>query len=154
MQVLAKAVVRLTEALKNLPEAVKSQDTGLATVDVMTCKVEIEQTQQILQEAQKAHDKAMAESYKQLRNLLFGNAQSHWDPVCREMHNDSWAAVNGQVTEGRHLQTWMSFWTVSSYISAQSLVLMQPKGSSSTFSKRCTSPRGPMCNSISLKWKC
>ena len=68
----------------------------------MACKVEIEQTQQGLQEAQKAHDKAIAESYKQLRNLLSGDAQSQWDRICHEMHeSDSWAAVNGQVTEGR-----------------------------------------------------
>ncbi len=38
--------------------------------------VEIEQTQQMLQEAQKAHNKAIAESYEQLRNLLSGDAQS------------------------------------------------------------------------------
>ncbi len=64
----------------------------------------------MLQEAQKAHDKAIAESYEQLRNLLSGNAQSQWDPVCCEMHErDSWAAVNGQVTKGRHPRTWMSF---------------------------------------------
>jgi hypothetical protein len=76
----------------------------------MAHKVEIEQTQQMLQEAHKAHDKAIAETYEQLRNLLSGDAQSQWDCVCREMHNrDSWAAVNGQVTKGRHLQTWMSF---------------------------------------------
>ncbi len=63
-----------------------------------------------VQEAQKAHDKAIAESYKQLRNLLSGNAQSQWDYVCREMHEcDSWAAVNVQVTKGRRLRTWTSF---------------------------------------------
>jgi hypothetical protein len=39
-------------------------------------KVEIEQTQQMLQEAQKAHDKAIAKMNKQLRNLLSGDAQS------------------------------------------------------------------------------
>jgi hypothetical protein len=73
-------------------------------------KVEIEKTQQMLQEAQKAHDKAITESYKQLRNLLSGNAQSQWDRVCHEMHErDSWAAVNGQVKEGRRPRTWMSF---------------------------------------------
>jgi hypothetical protein len=77
------------------------------TVDVTACKVEIEQTQQMLQEAQKAHDKAIAESYKQLRNLLSGNTQSQWDCVCRK--RDSWAAVNGQVTKGRRPRTWMSF---------------------------------------------
>ncbi len=65
---------------------------------------------QMLQESQKAHDKAIAETYKQLRNLLSGNAQSQWDCVCCEMHErDLWAAVNGQVTEGRHPRTWMSF---------------------------------------------
>ncbi len=102
-QVLAKAVVRLSEALKNLQEAAEFQDTILTTVDVTARKVEIEQTQQMLQEAQKAHDKAIAESYKQLRNLLSGNAQSQLDCICCEMHeHDSWAAVNGQVTKGRH----------------------------------------------------
>jgi hypothetical protein len=42
----------------------------------MAHKVEIEQTQQMLQEAQKAHNKAIAESYKQLRNLLSRDALS------------------------------------------------------------------------------
>ncbi len=109
-RVLAKAVVRRSEALKNLQEAVESQDTILTTVDVTAHKVEIEQTQQMLQEAQKTHNKAIAKSYEQLRNLLSGNAQSQWDYVCQEMHKrDSWATVNGQVTKGRHLRTWMSF---------------------------------------------
>ncbi len=82
----------------------------MTSVDVTACKVEIEQTQQMLQEAQKFHNKAIAKSYEQLRNLLSGNAQSQWDRVCREMHErDLWAAVNGQVTKGRHPQTWMSF---------------------------------------------
>jgi hypothetical protein len=52
----------------------------------MAHKVEIEQTQQMLQEAQKAHDKVIAEWYKQLRNLLSGNAQSQWEGVYHEMH--------------------------------------------------------------------
>jgi hypothetical protein len=79
-------------------------------VDVTARKVEIEQTKQMLQEAQKAHNKAIAESYKQLRNLLSGNAQSQWDCVCCKMHkHDSWGAVNGQVTKGRRLQMWTSF---------------------------------------------
>jgi hypothetical protein len=100
--VLAKAVVKWSEALKNLQEAMGSQDTVSTSVDVTAHKVEIEQTQQMLQEAQKAHDKAIAELYKQLRNLLSGNTQSQWDCVCRKMHeHDSWAAVNGQVTKGR-----------------------------------------------------
>jgi hypothetical protein len=79
-------------------------------VYVTVCKVEIEQMSQMLQEAQKAHDKAIAKTYKQLRNLLSGDAQSQWDCICREMHErDSWAAVNGQVTKGRRPRTWMSF---------------------------------------------
>jgi hypothetical protein len=109
-RVLANAVARRSEALKNLQEAAGSQETVSISVDVTAHKVEIEQTQQILQEAQKAHNKAIAESYKQLRNLLSGNAQSQWDCICHEMHErDSWAAVNGQVTEGRHPRTWTSF---------------------------------------------
>jgi hypothetical protein len=75
-QVLAKAVARWSKALKNLQEAAESQDTVSTSVDVTAHKVEIEQTNQMLQEAQKAHNKAIAESYKQLRNLLSGNAQS------------------------------------------------------------------------------
>ncbi len=64
----------------------------------------------MLQEAQIAHNKAITKTYKQLRNLLSSKAQSQWDCVCREMHKrDSWAAVNGQVTEVRHPQTWLSF---------------------------------------------
>ncbi len=46
------------------------------SVDVTACKEEIEQTHQMLQEAQKVHNKAIAKSYKQLRNLLPSNAQS------------------------------------------------------------------------------
>jgi hypothetical protein len=76
----------------------------------MACKVEIEQMSQMLQEAQKVHNKAIAKMYKQLRNLLSGDAQSQWDCVCREMHkHDSWAAVNGQVTKGRCPRMWTSF---------------------------------------------
>ncbi len=64
----------------------------------------------MLQKAQKAHYKAVAESYEQLRNLLSGDAQSQRDCICREMHErDSWVSVNGQVTKGRRPQTWMSF---------------------------------------------
>ncbi len=73
-RVLAKAVVRWSKALKNLQEATELQDTISTTVDVMARKVEIEQTQQMLQEAQKAHNKAITKSYEQLRNLLSGNA--------------------------------------------------------------------------------
>ncbi len=109
-RVLAKAVAKRQEALKNLQEAAESRDTVSMSIDVRACKVEIEQTSSMLQEAQKAHDKAVAKTYEQLRNLLSGDAHSQCDRVCREMHElDSWAAVNGQVTKGRHPQTWMSF---------------------------------------------
>ncbi len=108
--VYAKAVAKWQEALKNLQEALESRDTVLMSVDVMARKVEIEQTTQMLQESQRAHDKAIAESYEQLRNLLSGDAQSQWDRFCRKMHkNDSWAAVNGKITKGRCPRMWMSF---------------------------------------------
>jgi hypothetical protein len=48
-RVLAKAVVRWSKALKNLQEAAESRDTVSTSVDVMARKVEIEQTQQMLQ---------------------------------------------------------------------------------------------------------
>ena len=72
-QVVVKAVVRRSKALKNLQKAAESQDTVSMSVDVTAHKVEIEQTSQMLQEAQKAHDNTIA-SYKQLRNLLSSNA--------------------------------------------------------------------------------
>ncbi len=72
--VLAKAVEKWSVALKNLQEAAGSRDTVLTSVDVTAHKVEIEQTQQMLQESQKAHNKAITKLYEQLRNLLFGNA--------------------------------------------------------------------------------
>ncbi len=98
----AKAVAKWQEALKNLQEALESRDTISTSVDVTACKVEIEQTTQMLQEAQRAHNKAIAKSYEQLRNLLSGDAHFQWDPVCRKMHeNDSWAAVDSKITKGR-----------------------------------------------------
>jgi hypothetical protein len=108
-RMLVKAVVRRSEALKNLQEAAGSQVTVSANIDVQAHNVEIEQTQQMLQKAQKAYDKAITEMYEQLRNLLSVDAQSQWDCICREMQeHDSWAGVNGQVTKGRHPRTWTS----------------------------------------------
>jgi hypothetical protein len=75
-RMLANAVVKWSEVLKNLLEATGSQDTVLANVDVQACKMEIEQTQQMLQDAPKAHDKAIAKTYEQLRNLLSCDAKS------------------------------------------------------------------------------
>jgi hypothetical protein len=70
---LGKAVVKQLEALKNLLEATGSKDTVSSDVDVEACRMEIEQTQQMLQESQKVHDKAIAKAYEQLRNLLSGD---------------------------------------------------------------------------------
>jgi hypothetical protein len=107
--VYAKAVAKWQAALKNHQEASESQDTVSTSVDITARKVEIEQTTQMLQESHRAHDKAIAESYVQLRNLLSGDAQSQWDRVCCKMHkNDLWAAVNGKITKGRRPRTWMS----------------------------------------------
>jgi hypothetical protein len=100
----AKAVAKRQAALKNLQEALEPQDAVLMSVDVTAHKVEIEQTTQMLQEALRAHEKAIAKSYEQLRNLLSSDAQSQCDCVCREMHeNDLWAAVNSKITKGRRL---------------------------------------------------
>jgi hypothetical protein len=41
---LAKAVARWAEVLKNLQEAAGSRETVSTSMDVTTCKVEIEQT--------------------------------------------------------------------------------------------------------------
>jgi hypothetical protein len=107
---LGKAVVKQSEALKNPLEAAGSKDTVLSDVDMEARKVEIEQTQQMLQKSQKQHNEAIAKTYEQLRNLLSGDSQSQWDCVCRKMHKrDLWAGVKGQVTVGRCSCTWMSF---------------------------------------------
>jgi hypothetical protein len=96
--------------LKNLLEAAGSQGTVSTTVDITARKVDIEQTQQLLQDFQKAHEKAIAKVYKQLQNLLSGDPQAQWDRICHKMQErDLWAGVNGQVTKGRCLRMWMSF---------------------------------------------
>jgi hypothetical protein len=107
---LRKADVRQSETLKNLLKATWSRDTVSMDIDIQACKVEIEQTQQMLKESQKAHDEAIAKTYEQLRNLLSGDGQPQWARVCCKMHErDLWAGVNGQVTKGRHPRRWMSF---------------------------------------------
>jgi hypothetical protein len=125
------------------------------TVDVMARKVEIEQTQQMLQEAQKAHNKAITKSYKQLRNLLSGDAQSQWDHVCREMHErDWWAAVNGQVTKGRRPQTWTSFLDCLELHKLTIFSADAAKKQQFYIQQVVRKPQGPVCNSISCKWEC
>jgi hypothetical protein len=104
--VYAKAVVKWSKALKNLREATGLQDVSSTSIDATARKVEMEQMAQMLQEAQKAHNKAIAKLYESLRNLLSSDAQSQWDRVCCEMHkSDSWAAVDGKITKGRRPRT-------------------------------------------------
>jgi hypothetical protein len=50
-RILAKAVVKQSKALKNLQETLGARETVSTSVDVMNRKVEIEQTQHVLQEA-------------------------------------------------------------------------------------------------------
>jgi hypothetical protein len=104
------AVVKQCKALKNLLETSRSKDTVLLDVDVEAHKVDIEQTQQMLQESQKQHKEAIAKTNEQLRNLLSGDLRSQLDCICPKMHaRDLWAGVNSQVTAGRRPRTWMSF---------------------------------------------
>ncbi len=74
--------MRQSKTFKNLLEAAGSRDNVSMDVDDQAPTVEIEQAQQMLQEFQKAHNKALAKMYKQLRNLLSGDVQSQWDRVC------------------------------------------------------------------------
>ncbi len=70
----------------------------------------IEQTQQMLQEAQKDHNEAIAKTYEIPRNLLSSDTQTQWDLVCCKMRErNSWAGVNNKVTKGRHTCTQAAF---------------------------------------------
>jgi hypothetical protein len=105
---LAKAVDKLAGMLKNLQKAAGSKTIILSKDDVEAHQLEIEQTQQMLQESQKAHNKAIAKTYKLLRILLSGDVQTQWDCVCRKMHKrDLRAGVNGKFTKGRGPRTWL-----------------------------------------------
>jgi hypothetical protein len=107
---LPKAVDKLAGTLKTLQKVAGSKTTYLFKNDVEAHQLEIEQTQQMLQEAQKAHNKAITKTYELLRNLLSGDAQTQWDCICRKMHKrDLCAGVNGNITKGRHPHTWAAF---------------------------------------------
>jgi hypothetical protein len=82
---LAKAVDKLAGTLENLQKSTGPKG-ATSKHDQESCNVEITHTQEMLQEAQKAHDKAVAKTYKLLRNLLSSDPQSQWDRVCQEMH--------------------------------------------------------------------
>jgi hypothetical protein len=61
---LTNAVERRSGTLKNLLKATGSQDTVSTNVDVQARKLEIEQTQQMLQDLQKAYNKAITKTYE------------------------------------------------------------------------------------------
>jgi hypothetical protein len=73
---LRKTVVKLTRTFKDLLEAAWSKNTVLLDNDVEACKLEIEETQKMLQEAQKQHNWAIDKMYNLLRNLMSGDLQS------------------------------------------------------------------------------
>jgi hypothetical protein len=106
---LAKAVDKLTKTLKNLQKTAWSK-SAVSKDHTEARKLEIGQTQQMLQEAQKIPNMELTKTYKLLRILLSGDMQSQWDRVCRDMHKrDSWAGVDGKVTVGRHPHLWTAF---------------------------------------------
>jgi hypothetical protein len=106
---LGKVVDKLVGTLENLkkPNGTKGASSK---EDKEARKLGIAETQEMLEEAEKVHDEAIAKTYKLLRNLLSGDVQSQWVHVCREMHErDLEAGVKGQVTTGRRLLSWTAF---------------------------------------------
>jgi hypothetical protein len=70
---LARAIDELAGTLENLEKTIGAKGT-VPKDEMESCKLGIGQTQEMLQEAQKAHDKAIAKTYKLLRNLLSSDA--------------------------------------------------------------------------------
>jgi hypothetical protein len=72
---LAKTVDKLAGTLENIqkPNGPKGASSNK---EQEVCKLELSRTQEMLEEAWKAHDKAVAKTYKLLRNLLSGDPQS------------------------------------------------------------------------------
>jgi hypothetical protein len=154
---LAKAVDKLAGTLKNLQKAAGSKSTVSSNDDVEACMLEIGKTEEMLQQAQKVHNKSIAKAYELLRNLLSGDVQSQWDRICREMHGcDLCAGVNGKANEGWHPRLWTAFQDCIELhkLTVFSSLLTLPKGSGSTYSRRCARPGGPLCDSISREWEC
>jgi hypothetical protein len=161
---VAKTVLdKLAGTLENLDKSIQSKGLG-SKEDQKACKVEIVQTQEMLEEARtqempeearKMHDEAVVKMYELLRNLLSSHPQTLWDWICCGMHErDSWAGGNGQMTTGRCPHSRTAFETVLSCICSQTSLLMRTKGSGTTFSRWCASPRGPLRISIFLIWEC
>jgi|LakMenEpi03Aug12_release.lakeMendotaPanAssembly.Ray.scaffolds.fasta_scaffold3880986_1 hypothetical protein len=70
---LAKAVDKLARMLKNLQKTVGTKG-AIPKDKLKSHKLEIGQIQEMIQEAHKAHNKAIAKMYKLLRNHLSGDA--------------------------------------------------------------------------------
>jgi hypothetical protein len=75
----------------------------------------------------KVHGKAVAKTYKLLRNLLSGDAQSQWDCVCHKMQEcDSWDGGNNKLPkEGVRICGLLSKTVLSCTSSQTSLVMLQ-----------------------------
>ncbi len=103
---LAKAMDKLAGTLENLqkpngPNGVSSKK------DQEAHKLELAHTQEMLKEAWKAHNKAVAKMHELLRNLLSSDLQSQWDQICCKIHKrDLLAGLNGQMTTGRRPHLW------------------------------------------------
>jgi hypothetical protein len=106
---LAKPVNKLAGTLENLQKS-SGPKGATSKEDQESHKVEIVHTQEMLEEAWKAHNMAVAKMYELLRNILSGDPQSQLDRVCCKMQErDLWTAVNGQMTTGRHPHLWTAF---------------------------------------------
>ncbi len=77
---LAKDVDKLAETLENLQKLTGPKGAS-SKEDQEARKLELVHTQEMLKEAWKVHNKAVAMMYKLLRNLLSGDLQSQWDQV-------------------------------------------------------------------------
>jgi hypothetical protein len=71
---------------KDLLKGAGSKETVSSNDDVEAHKLEIKETQKMLQEVQMQHNKAISKTQKLLRNLLSSDPQSQWDRICRKMH--------------------------------------------------------------------
>ncbi len=105
---LAKTVDKLAGTLENLQKSSGPKGSS-SKEDQEACKLELNQTQEMLKEAQKAHDKAVAKMYKLLWNLLSSDLQTQWDWICHKMHKRDWTGKRGQMTTGSCPGLWIAF---------------------------------------------
>ena len=99
----AKELERVSAVLEDLRQRKGSEEPNVL-------KAEREQSLAIFDKAKKEYKAAVALTYELLRNHLSGEMQTQWDRIDREMHKrDSWALVNGVVTEGQRPRSWTAF---------------------------------------------